>query len=259
MRKIKILLVSMLAILSAAGLMAMKTSTDKENVTYPSSIHESVIEEIENKNEQISVVIIYKDRVLERDAAFRSDCENLFVEQGYSEDEAKLLAEQYYEENRDKVNDEFYLTRNAEIIEYIGIDMSLAKTLYHVPSIEAELSVDQILKAAELEYVFMIRTSDYKSEIPTFLPEPSTYIEESALIGDANCDGRVLINDAILVMQAIGNPDVYGVNGSDPSHITKQGIINADVCNPGDGITNKDALTIQKYLIHMISGFPDYS
>lgn len=259
MRKINRLLVGTLAILSAAGLMAMKTSADKENVTYPSSIHESVIEEIENKNEQISVVVSYKDRVRERSDAFRNECENLFVEQGYSEDEAKLLADKYYEENWNKVNDEFYLTRNAEIIEYIGIDMSLAKTRYHVSHVEAELSVDQILKAAELEDVYMITTSDYKPEIPTFLPDPSTYIEESALIGDANCDGRVLINDAILVMQAIGNPDVYGVNGSDPSHITKQGIINADVCNPGDGITNNDALAIQKYLLHIISDFPDYS
>ncbi len=80
---------------------------------------------------------------------------------------------------------------------------------------------------------------------------------EVTLWGDADCDGEVLLNDAILVMQAIGNPDVYGVNGSDASHITEQGRLNADVNENGNGLTNLDALAIQKYLLNMISKLPE--
>ncbi len=74
--------------------------------------------------------------------------------------------------------------------------------------------------------------------------------------GDANCNGEVRLNDAVLIMQAIGNPDVYGVNGSDETHITEKGIINGDVANTGDGLTNADALAIQEYLINLIDSLP---
>ncbi|MBR3761072.1 MAG: glycoside hydrolase [Ruminococcus sp.] len=74
--------------------------------------------------------------------------------------------------------------------------------------------------------------------------------------GDANCDGNVNLSDAILVMQTIGNPDSYGVNGTDPSHITEQGVTNADVANTGDNLTNADALAIQEYLLKLISVLP---
>ena len=75
--------------------------------------------------------------------------------------------------------------------------------------------------------------------------------------GDANCDGSVNLSDAILVMQAIGNPDAYGVNGTDKSRITKQGEINGDVNDPGSGLTNSDSLSIQKYLLKLISKLPE--
>ncbi len=75
--------------------------------------------------------------------------------------------------------------------------------------------------------------------------------------GDANCNGEVRLNDAVLVMQAIGNPDVYGINGTDKSHITEKGIKNGDVSGNGDGLTNMDALAIQKYLIGLIDKLPE--
>ncbi len=75
--------------------------------------------------------------------------------------------------------------------------------------------------------------------------------------GDADCDGKVLLNDAVLIMQAIGNPDAYGENGSDETHITAQGKINGDVANTGDGLTNADALAIQKFLLHLIDKLPE--
>ena len=69
----------------------------------------------------------------------------------------------------------------------------------------------------------------------------------STLAGDANCDGIVDLSDAILVWQALSNSNKYGVNGSDPTHITAQGMINADV-DDSEGVSASDALTIQEYL-----------
>ena len=59
--------------------------------------------------------------------------------------------------------------------------------------------------------------------------------------GDVNGDGNVLLNDAVLILQHLGNPDEYP--------LTEQAKINGDVDNPGSGLTNKDALKIQQYLL----------
>lgn len=75
--------------------------------------------------------------------------------------------------------------------------------------------------------------------------------------GDANCDGEISLSDAILVLQAIGNPDSYGVNGTESSHITADGMANSDVSSKGDGLTNMDALAIQRYLLKLISALPE--
>ena len=74
--------------------------------------------------------------------------------------------------------------------------------------------------------------------------------------GDANCDGKVDISDAVMILQAIANNDVYGVNGSSDTRITEQGVINADVYDNGTGMTTLDALTIQRYLVELIDKLP---
>ena len=70
--------------------------------------------------------------------------------------------------------------------------------------------------------------------------------------GDANEDGTVDLSDSILIMQSIANPSSYGENGTNVSHITTNGMKNGDVSGNGDGITNSDALTIQKYMLKLI-------
>ena len=65
--------------------------------------------------------------------------------------------------------------------------------------------------------------------------------------GDANCDGKVNMGDVVLIMQSIANPDKYGLNGTDATHITSQGMLNGDM--DSNGITNNDALAIQKKLL----------
>lgn len=107
-------------------------------------------------------------------------------------------------------------------------------------------------KTYQSEYVI---TLDELPDWDTYTPgntEPVPPVEEDRIWGDANCDGKVLLNDAVLIMQSLGNPDVFGENGSDTSHITAEGMKNADVYDNGSGITNQDALQIQSYLLNMV-------
>jgi len=107
-------------------------------------------------------------------------------------------------------------------------------------------------KTFQSEYVI---TLDELPDWDTYTPgntDPIPPVEEERIWGDANCDGKVLLNDAVLIMQSLGNPDVFGENGSDTSHITAEGMKNADVYDNGSGITNQDALQIQSYLLNMV-------
>ena len=58
-------------------------------------------------------------------------------------------------------------------------------------------------------------------------------------------------------MQALANPNKYGTSGTDEHHITEQGTINGDVYENGSGITSADALSIQRYLLHLIDTLPE--
>lgn len=75
---------------------------------------------------------------------------------------------------------------------------------------------------------------------------PST---DKTLLGDANCDGQVTIADSTAILQALGNPDKYG--------LSEQGAINADCCDPGDGVLPSDALAIQKLDAKAIAKLPE--
>lgn len=79
----------------------------------------------------------------------------------------------------------------------------------------------------------------------------------SGIWGDANCDDKINMADVVLIMQSTSNPDKYGLNGSDENHITNQGQLNGDVYENGTGITNSDALSIQKFLLDLIDKLPE--
>ncbi|WP_295067902.1 dockerin type I repeat-containing protein [Ruminococcus sp.] len=70
---------------------------------------------------------------------------------------------------------------------------------------------------------------------------------DSEIKGDANCDGEVDMSDVVLVMQALANPNKYGLNGNAEHHLTAQGKLNGDM--NGDGLTVGDAQAIQKKLL----------
>ena len=67
--------------------------------------------------------------------------------------------------------------------------------------------------------------------------------------GDTNCDGKVELADAILIMQALANPNKYGTNGTAERHLTETGKLNGDVDKDVEGLTPNDALKIQEYLL----------
>ena len=62
--------------------------------------------------------------------------------------------------------------------------------------------------------------------------------------------------DAVLIMQVLANPNKYGLNGTDPTHITLEGMVDGDVEGNGNGITSNDALAIQKYLLKIVKSLP---
>ena len=77
------------------------------------------------------------------------------------------------------------------------------------------------------------------------------YTSENSLNqwGDANEDKKVDISDSVTIMQSLANPGKYTMG--------KVGNSFADVNLTGNGITNADALAIQKYLIGLIKKLPE--
>lgn len=85
----------------------------------------------------------------------------------------------------------------------------------------------------------------------------TTAPDKDVLLGDANLDGSVSLADAVLIMQSLANPEKFSENGTDPNHITAAGKKNADCCDVGGGVTNKDALAIQKLMLKLIDKLPE--
>lgn len=69
--------------------------------------------------------------------------------------------------------------------------------------------------------------------------------EDKINYGDVNEDGKVSLADAVLIMQALSNPDEY--------KLSEQAQNNADVVERGDGLTPKDALAIQMIDLGLLS------
>ncbi|WP_303806094.1 carbohydrate binding domain-containing protein [Ruminococcus flavefaciens] len=67
--------------------------------------------------------------------------------------------------------------------------------------------------------------------------------------GDANNDGTVDMGDVVLIMQSLANPNKY--------KLSEPGLYNADAYEAGGGITSNDALSIQKYLLGLITKLPE--
>lgn len=84
-------------------------------------------------------------------------------------------------------------------------------------------------------------TTDESGEATTNVPE--------IVYGDADLDGEVAINDAVAIMCYVSNREVYPIE--------EQGLINSDVYARGDGISNMDALSVQKKCAQIIMELPE--
>lgn len=87
---------------------------------------------------------------------------------------------------------------------------------------------------------------------PTSTENPPTTTEvpdDNIIYGDADCSGEVNINDAVKVMSFVSNSNLYP--------LSDEGADNADVSSRGDGISNMDALSIQKYLAEILTSLPE--
>ena len=83
----------------------------------------------------------------------------------------------------------------------------------------------------------MLDLTDYTTSPQLPQLEVSTFSEENSLPGDANCDNKITVADAVAVLQYIANAEKYP--------LSDQGKTNADIdCE--DGITGGDARAIQR-------------
>ncbi|MBR6669271.1 MAG: dockerin type I repeat-containing protein, partial [Ruminococcus sp.] len=80
---------------------------------------------------------------------------------------------------------------------------------------------------------------------PTTTPTTPPTTEEPTEVkyGDVNCDGETDIADVVLLKCHLINAGGYS--------ITKQGMVNGDVQNVGNGINVQDAIAIQKATLKM--------
>lgn len=140
----------------------------------------------------------------------------------------------------------------AETAPTIKVDGTKYTGTTNVIELDLTAGAHEITKADTANLFYMVYAESGSSAVTTTTAETENY---SA--GDANCDGEVNMADAVLIMQAMANPDKYGIGGTSENAITKQGFINADVYNKGDGVSTADALSIQKYMLKLIEVLPE--
>ena len=118
-----------------------------------------------------------------------------------------------------------------------------------VDSIEA-WSVNEVTINWNAPFAWAISfLEDEATGTPSDVTDPTDPDVEAKTWGDSNNDGNVDMSDVVLIMQMLANPNKYGLDGSESTSITKQGLANADVANHGDGVTAGDALRIQEFLL----------
>jgi len=84
---------------------------------------------------------------------------------------------------------------------------------------------------------------------PVVITTTTTGPNSTVVRGDSNCDGKVELADALLIMQALANPDKYNIGGTYEKALTEQGKKNGDV-DDTEGLSSNDALEIQLFLLH---------
>ena len=108
--------------------------------------------------------------------------------------------------------------------------------------------IDQVISSGEPK-VDAASIVTYEPDVRIEEPDSNTETAD-VLYGDANGNGTVDMSDAVLIMQMLANPSKF--------QISPEFKENADVYQPRTGITPRDALSIQKYLLQIIPELPEY-
>ena len=106
-----------------------------------------------------------------------------------------------------------------------------------------EASAEEYYKVAEKIYNEMNEEPYINWSTPGPQAFLTVYDLHNNILGDANDDDQLALSDAVAILQSIGNPDDY--------ELTPQGEYNADIAGDSDGITNLDALTVQRKLLKL--------
>lgn len=95
-----------------------------------------------------------------------------------------------------------------------------------------------------------VTTTTTTTTITTTAAVPTTEPPVDEIVyGDADCSGDVNINDAVKIMSFVSNSSQYP--------LSDKGANNADVSSRGDGISNMDALSVQKWIAQIIEELPE--
>lgn len=164
------------------------------------------------------------------------------------------------------------IVKTPDKLSYVknsGEKLDLTGMIVSIGGIDPEAGADQfhllstLSESEDIAYFYIVDDSDFditkagtytirigKNSINTFTVE---VVEEAPSgdikYGDANCDTKVDLSDAVLIMQSLANPSKY--------KLTEEGKKNADVSGGSDGITASDALAIQKYMLKLIDKLPE--
>ena len=130
------------------------------------------------------------------------------------------------------------VTRNVSV--YIDGDSVTGKLIATVPIQPTKIWNNYVLNTQAIDNitgvhdVFLLFDGGVNLDYFYFSKEKSA---EAAIVGDANCDGKTSVADAVAILQSIGNRDKYA--------LSEQGMINADV-DGNAGVTGMDALVLQQ-------------
>lgn len=141
------------------------------------------------------------------------------------DDEEKLALKNYIKDNN---------------LDWRVVNEEGTNGVYAIPN--KEVTIEEQIEIVNMIYDDLGFTIDWIMQMSEKQIEDSADVLNS-VEGDANNDGELTLADAVAIMQSVGNPDEYALD--------VQQKFNADFSGNGDGVTNKDALEIQKKLLKL--------
>ncbi len=128
--------------------------------------------------------------------------------------------------------DRFEFSSDASGKANVTVDLSGAK---NANSVQVQIWWPQ--EGSKVDSVWLVYEGG-QTVVTTAAPQTDAPKNPNIAYGDANCNGSVKLNDAVLILQHVALPAKYT--------LTDQGKLNADVVDNGtSGINGKDALAIQ--------------